>query len=145
MALTVKSITLWRKEVENQVGTLARTLEPITKAGANLRVLMGYRYPGEPTKAAVELYPIVGKKVTAAALEAGLATSAIPALLIEGDDKPGLGLAIAQALSGAGINLNFFVAQTIGKKGTAVIGFDSESDAKNAAALIKKAGSNRKK
>jgi hypothetical protein len=41
MAVTVKSISLWRKEVENQAGTLAQTLEPITRAGANLRVLMG--------------------------------------------------------------------------------------------------------
>ena len=36
MPVTVKSISLWRKEVENQVGTLARTLEPVTKVGANL-------------------------------------------------------------------------------------------------------------
>ena len=44
MPVTVKSISLWRKEVENQVGTLADTLEPIAKAGTNLRVLMGYRH-----------------------------------------------------------------------------------------------------
>ena len=47
MPVTVKNISLWRKELENQVGTLARALEPVTKAGANLRALMGYRYPGE--------------------------------------------------------------------------------------------------
>ena len=75
MPVTVKNISLWRKEVENQVGTLAHTLEPVTKAGANLRVLMGYRYPGEGTKAAIELYPIAGKKVTAAAAEVGLSAS----------------------------------------------------------------------
>lgn len=75
MPVTVKNISLWRKELENQVGTLARTLEPVTKAGANLRVLMGYRYPGEGTKAAIELYPIASQKVTAAASEAGLFNS----------------------------------------------------------------------
>ncbi len=69
MPVTVKNISLWRKEVENQVGTLAHTLEPVTKAGANLHVLMGYRYPGEGTRAAIEFYPIAGKKVTAAASE----------------------------------------------------------------------------
>src|SRR5437667_3103755 len=37
-------------------GTLAHTLAPVTKAGANLHVLMGYRYPGDGTKAAIELY-----------------------------------------------------------------------------------------
>jgi hypothetical protein len=58
MPVTVKNISLWRWEVENQVGTLAHTLESVTKAKANLRVLMGYRYPGEGTKDAIELYPV---------------------------------------------------------------------------------------
>ena len=145
MAVTVKNISLWRKEVENQVGTLARTLEPVIKAGANLQVLMGYRYPGEGTKAAIELYPAAGKKVTAAASEAGLAASSIPTLLVEGDDRPGLGLAIAQAIAGAGVNLTFFVAQAIGRKFSAVLGFETEEGAKTAAPLIKKATTTKKK
>lgn len=144
MAVTVKTISFWRKEVENQVGSLAQTLEPVAKAGANLQVLMGYRYPGEETKAAIELYPIGGKKVTAAASEAGLSASSIPTLLVEGDDRPGLGLAIGQAMSAAGINMTFFVAQAIGKKFSAVLGFESEDDAKKATPLIK-ATANKKK
>src|SRR6266851_3949403 len=107
MPVTVKNISLWRKEIENQVGTLAHTLSPVAKAGANLHVLMGYRYPGEGTKAAIELYPVAGKKVTAAATKAGLSASSIPTLLVEGDDKSGLGFAIAQAMAGAGVNMTF--------------------------------------
>ena len=145
MPVTVKSISLWRKEVENQVGVLAQTLEPVTKAGANLRVLMGYRYPGDGNKAAIELYPITGQKVTTAAEEAGLASSTIPTLLVEGDDRPGLGLAIAQAIAGAEVNMTFFVAQAIGRRYSAVIGFASEADAKTAAPLIKKATASKKK
>jgi hypothetical protein len=145
MPIRVKSISLWRKEVENQVGTLAHTLEPVTKAGANLRVLMGYRYPGEGTKAAIELYPIVGKKVTATAAEAGLSASSIPTLLVEGDDKPGLGFAIAQAISGARVNVTFFVAQSIGRRFSAVLGFETEADLKTAAPLIKKAAAGQRK
>jgi hypothetical protein len=145
MPVTVKNISLWRREVENQVGTLAHTLEPVTKAKANLRVLMGYRYPGEGTRAAIELYPIAGKKVTAAASEAGLSASSIPTLLVEGDDKPGLGLAIAQAMSAADINMTFFVAQAVGRRFSAVLGFESEADAKIATPLIKKATGSKKK
>ena len=144
MSVTVKNISLWRKEVENQVGALAETLGPVTTAGANLHVLMGYRYPGEGTKAAIELYPVAGKKATAAASEAGLSATSIPTLLIEGDDRPGLGLAIAQAIAGAGINMTFFVAQALGRRFSAVIGFESEADAKTAAPLIKKAASKKK-
>lgn len=145
MPVTVKSISLWRKEVENQVGVLAQTLEPVSKAGANLRVLMGYRYPGDATKAAIELYPVAGKKVTAAAAEAGLAASSIPTLFVEGDDKPGLGQAIAGAVSGARVNMTFFVAQSIGRRFSAVLGFETEADAKTAAPLIKKAAASKKK
>ena len=145
MAVTVKNISLWRKEVENQVGTLAHTLEPVTKAGANLQILMGYRYPGEGAKAAIELYPVTGKKASAAASEAGLSASSIPTLLVEGDDRPGLALAIAQVMSEAGINMTFFVAQAVGRRFSAVLGFESETDAKTAAPLIKKAATSKKK
>ena len=145
MRVTVKLIALWRKEVENQVGALAQTLEPVKRAGANLRLLMGYRYPGKETRAAIELYPVSGKKVTDAASGAGLAPSAIPALLVEGDDKPGLAHDLAQTLAGVGINMSFFVAQAVGRKFSAILGFDTEADAKNAVPLIKKAASSKKK
>jgi hypothetical protein len=145
MPVTVKNVSLWRTEVENQVGMLAHTLEPLTKAGANLRVLMGYRYPGDATKAAIELYPIAGKKVIAAAAGVGLVASSIPTLLVEGNDKPGLGLAIAEAISGAGVNMGFFVAQSIGRRFSAVLGFETESDAKTATPIIKKAAATKKK
>ena len=46
MALTVKKIALWRKEVENGAGILAGTLAPLAHAGANIHVVMAYRYPG---------------------------------------------------------------------------------------------------
>src|SRR5712692_11964270 len=145
MPVTVKTISLWRKEVENQVGTLAHTLEPLANAGANLRVLMGYRYPGNETRAAIELYPVTGKKTTAAASGAGFAAPSIPTVLVEGDDKPGLGLAIAHAIAAAGINMTFFVAQVVGRRFSAVVGFETEADAKTATALIKKATASKRR
>ena len=144
MPVTVKNISLWRKEVENKTGVLAQTLEPLAKAGADLHVVMGFRYAGDETKAAVELYPISGKKSIAAAQQAGLSASTIPTLLVEGDNKPGLGCAIAQAIADAGVNLSFLLAQVIGRKYSAVIGFTNDEDAEKATALIKKATSKRK-
>jgi hypothetical protein len=144
MPVTVKEISLWRKEVENKRGVLAQTLEPLAKAGANLQVVMGYRYPGDETKAAIELYAVAGKKSAAAAGEAGLTPSFIPTLLVQGDDKPGLAHKIAQAIADAGVDLSFFVAQAIGRKYAAVIGFTNEADAKKAVGLIKNAASKRK-
>jgi hypothetical protein len=144
MAVKVKRIMLWRKELENRPGTLAGTLEPLAKAGADLQIVMGYRYPGEGGKAAVELYPVGGKKATAAALGVGLAASAIPVLYVEGDNRPGLGHNISQAIAEAGINLDFLVAQVIGRKYAVVLGFENEADAVKAAGLIKKAGGKKK-
>ena len=129
MPVTVKSISLWRKEAENKTGLLAQTLEPLAKAGADLGVVMGYRLPGNEAKAAIEIYPGL-EKVTAAATETGLAASAIPTLLIEGDNKPGLAHKIAQTIADAGADLSFFVAQAIGKRYSAVIGFANDADAK---------------
>lgn len=144
MAVTVKRITLWRKELENKPGTLAGTLEPLAKAGADLQVLMGYRFPGEGAKAAVELYPIGSKKVTQAAQASGLTPSTIPALLVQGDNKAGMGHGISQAIAEAGVNLDFLVAQVIGRKYSAVIGFENEADAVKVTPLIKKTANKKK-
>lgn len=138
MPVTVKSISLWRKETENKTGLLAQTLEPLANAGTDLSVVMGYRLPGNEAKAAIEIYPISGKKVTSAATESALVASGIPTLLVEGDNKPGMAHKIAQAIAEAGVDLSFFVAQAIGRRYSAVIGFANESDAKRAATLIKK-------
>lgn len=139
MPATVKKIVLWRTEVDNKPGALANGIEPAAKAGADLQIVMGYRHPGQEGKATIEVYPIVGKKLVAAAQAAGLSPAPIPALLIEGDNKPGVGYAIAQAVADAGISFAFFVAHAIGRKYAAVAGFESDDDSKAAVPLIKRA------
>jgi hypothetical protein len=98
---------------------------------------MGYRFPNDPTKAAIEMYPVTGRQLTKQAETAGLTAASLPTLLVEGDNKPGLGYAIAQAMASAGIDLGFLVAQVIGRRYSAVIGFETREDAKKAASLIK--------
>ncbi len=143
MAVTVKTIKLWRSEVENKPGVLAGILEPLAQAGSGLQIVMGYRYPGNESKAAVELYPVSGKKAAAAAQMAGLSAAPISALLVEGDDKPGLGYRFAKAISGAGINAAFLVAQVVGRRYSAVFGFETEEETRKAAAVIRKAAKQR--
>jgi hypothetical protein len=138
MAVTVKKVTLWRSEVENKPGVLGQVLAPLAEAGADLQVVMGYRHPGDERKAAIEVAPITGKKSLTAARAAGLAASSIPTLLVEGDNRPGLGSAISQAIAEAGINLNFLVAQVIGGRFSAVIGCEDEEASRKASSLIKK-------
>ncbi len=139
MALTVKKITLWRKETENTPGAAAGTLECLAPAAGSLGVFMGYRIPGNESKAILEIAPVTGKKAVKAAGAAGLAASTLPALLVEGDDRAGLGLAFTSTLAANGINLAFLVALVVGRRFSAVFGLESDDDAKKAVPLIKKA------
>jgi hypothetical protein len=138
MPVSVKKITLWRAEIDNLPGTLAATLAPLAAAGADLQIVMGYRIPGRESKAVVEVYPVTGKKVTAAAQSAGLGGVVFPALLVQGDNEPGLGHKLSQAIAGAGINLSFFVAQVIEGRYSAVIGLDNDEDAKKVTSIARK-------
>jgi hypothetical protein len=139
MAVTVKKAVLWRKEIDNNPGMLANALEPLSEAGADLQVVMGYRDPGGKDMATIELHPVSGRKLTAAAKKAGLAQSPIPALLVQGDNRQGLGHALAKAIGDAGINLSFVMAQVVGRRYSAMFGFENEADSTKAAALIKRA------
>ena len=143
MALTVRKILLWRREAPDAPGVGAATLEPFAKAGVDLKLVMGYRI--HDGKAAVEVWPVAGRKVVAAAQGAGLAAATIPALLVEGDDRAGLGHAFAKAIADAGISLSFLVAMVVGRKFSSVFGFGTEADAKAAAPLLRKAGRPAKK
>ena len=137
MAITVKGITLWRREIDDRPGALASSMEPLT--GVDLQVVMAYRFTGNTSRGAVELYPIGSKKSITAAQSAGFVDSGIPALIVTGDNRPGLGHAIAKAIADAGINLAFVVAQVIGRRYSAVFGFDSAGDRQKAIVLVKKA------
>lgn len=139
MAVKVKRIVLWRKDVENRPGSLAAALEPLAKAGASLQVVMGYRYPGQHERAVIEVHPIATKKGATAAQQAGLSPAALPALMVEGDDSPGLGSRIAGELAEGGINMVFLVSQVIGRRFSAIFGFESEDDTVRAAGIIRRA------
>jgi len=144
MAVTVKDITLWRREIDNRPGMLAQVLGPLATAKADVQVLMAYRFPGDESRGAVELFPISGKKATAAAQAAGLTPADdIPAVLVTGTNKPGIGFDTTAAIAAAGINLSFVVAQVIGSKFSVVYGFDNDADRRKAAALLKKSPSRR--
>ena len=139
MPVQVKAITLWRAEVDHQPGMLAQTLEPLAAAGVELQAVMGYRLPGDRARAAIEVFPIASAKALSAAQATGLSEAAISAVRVEGDNRPGLGHAIAKALADAGINVGFLLAQVSGHRHTTVIGFDSREDVDRAIPLIRAA------
>jgi hypothetical protein len=145
MAVTVKNMTLWRRDLDNRPGALATVLDPVASAGADLQVAMGYRIPGQEDRAVIELAPVQGRKATAAAERAGLRPSDIPTLVVQGDNRAGLGHQLAQEMGDAGINMAFVVALVVGRRYSGVFGFESQEDARKAAEIIKRSSARPKR
>ncbi len=131
MSITVKKVVVWRTEVQNRPGEMARALEAL--AGRDLHLVIGYQ------GAVIDIAPVVGKGAKAAAKSAGFKPLSTSTLLIEGKNRPGVCFAAARALGEAGISMDSVVAQVAGKKFLALFGFSNDADAKRAGSLIKKA------
>jgi hypothetical protein len=139
MAITVKKAALWRKEIDNRPGTLASALEPLARAGADLQVVMAYRYPGAD-KGAVELHPVSPWRAHNPARADCPPRPAGQDLRTVRDPQSGrLQSASSPTLGDAGINMSFVMAQVVGRRYAAVFGFENEADGAKAATLIKKA------
>jgi hypothetical protein len=137
MAITVKPVTLWRRDVDNVPGVLAETLGPLADAGVTLRAVMGYRLPDDPQHSVVEVWPIAGRRATQAAERVGLRPTNIPCLLIEGNDRPGLGAEIGRACAEASLNIAFCMALAQGRRFVAAIGFTDAETAGTAVPLLR--------
>ena len=139
MAVSIRKVTLWRTEVEHRPGALSELLEPLAAAGADLQIVMGYRIPGQKARAVVEVAPVGNRSVARAAEQGGLAPGGAPALLVLGDNRPGLVNRIARALAESGVSIAFLVAQVVGRRYSAVFGFENEADLDKAADRIRAA------
>jgi len=86
---------------ENQVGSLAHLRLSGDKGRGKLACPEGYRYPGEGTRPQLSFIPSQAKS-ECRGFRAGYRPRQFRHYLWEGDDKPALGLAITQAIAGAG-------------------------------------------
>jgi hypothetical protein len=139
MAIRIRKLTLWRTEVAHCPGALAELLDPLAAAGADLQVVMGYKLHGPGGRAVVEVSPISSRKPALAAEKKGLVPGGAPTLQVLGDNRPGLANRIARALADSHVNIAFLVAQVVGKRYSAVFGFESEADLDKAADRIRAA------
>jgi len=139
--MTVKPVKLWVLTGADRKGMLADALEPLAAAGANLRIVMGYRLE-QSGRAAVEVFPIEGKAADAAR-KAGFKESETACVLVEGDDRSGLGAQMARAVSEAGVSMAFLMEETVGKRFSAAIGFATQQEAATATKAIEALGKKR--
>ncbi|HUU10030.1 MAG TPA: ACT domain-containing protein [Phycisphaerae bacterium] len=138
MAYTVKKVEVWAIDVQNRPGTLARILEGLTQAGAQLEFVVA-RQVSENTSR-VFLSPLKGKKQKDRATELGLRPAAgMSSIRIDGPDRAGLGCDIARAVAANGINIRGASAAVIGRKMTFYLAFKTANEAVAAAKVIRKA------
>jgi hypothetical protein len=138
MALQITKDDVWAGDLEDQPGGLARVLEPLVEAGANLECVIARRRPEQRGTATIYVTPIKGARAQKAATQAGLErVKDVATLRIEGPDKPGLGARMARTVADAGVNVRGVSAVVIGNKFVAYIGFDSMEDATKAARVLK--------
>ena len=140
MAYSVKKVDVWAGEIADRPGGLASTLAAMTKAGANIEVVVARRAPDKPGTGVVFMTPIKGAKQKTAAQQAGLGTSeGLHSVRIEGPDKAGLGAKLTDALAAAGINLRGISAAALGRRAVSYLAFDSAADSEAAVRILKKA------
>ena len=144
MAVRIRRVQLWQTEIRNKPGVLADTLEPLAQTGTDLQLVMKYSLPGRSARATVEILPGKGKRAAFAARAAGFSLSPTPALMVEGDNRPGLAYAVANTIAWAGISVRFLSAQVVGRRYSALVGFKTTDEAKRAAALIRKVATGKK-
>ena len=138
MAVTIRRVQMWRTEIQNKPGELAATLEPLAQADADLAVVFERSVRGRPGRAIVEILPGRGRRSALAARAAGFSLSPNPVLLVEGDNRPGLAYAVTNTVAWAGIAMPFLSAQVVGERYSALLGFRTDEEARQAATLIRR-------
>jgi len=139
MALKVSKADVWAVTIDDRPGGAAQKLEALSRAGANLEMLLARRTSEQPGQGVMFVTPIKGKKALEAAQQAGMGQpGTIHSVRVEGGDKPGLGGKIARALGDAGVNFRGMSAIAIGSKFVSFIALDSADDQAKAIAALKK-------
>lgn len=137
MALKVTKVDVWASTIEDRAGSAADTLEALSKAGANLEMVLARRT--ESGKGVMFVTPLKGAKIVKAAQAAGMGKPQnIHSVRIEGGDKPGLGARISRALGNAGVSFRGISAAAIGRKFVSYIACDSAEDAAKAVSVLRK-------
>lgn len=127
MSYAVKKVDVWAGDFVNRPGMLARVLEALTAAGAELDLLIGRQISARTSR--IYVAPLKTKKQKDAACEVGLVPAAgMFSLRVEGPDRAGLGAEMARAIAAADVNIRGVTAATFGNKFVCYFGFKTEAE-----------------
>ncbi|MGE0821203.1 MAG: hypothetical protein AB7G75_10185 [Candidatus Binatia bacterium] len=133
--ISIKKVTLWRREIDGNPEALQAALQPLADAGIRLQILMRYRHFRNEHLAVVEVgaHDAEDQDRAASVMQAaGLTVSTVPAVLIEGDEIIGVEYAITKMIAEQNLNLLFCVSHAMNGQWGALMGFTSDDDAEKA-------------
>lgn len=144
MSYVLKKVDVWAGDFMNRPERLARILEALSAADAELQFLVARRVNENTSR--VFLAPLDTKKQRQAATDVGLVPAiGMHAFRVEGNDRGGLGAEITRAVAAAGVNIRGASAATVGKKNVFYLAFKSEEELKSAMKAVKKQLGGKKK
>jgi hypothetical protein len=137
--MKAQRVDTWASAIKDKPGALAAKFKALSAAGVNLEFVIARRSPEKRGAGVVFVTPIKGPKQCGAAGAAGFKkTKSLHTVRIEGANKRGQGMRLAQALADQGLNLSGLSAAAIGNKFVCHIAVDSEADASKAARILSK-------
>ena len=138
-ALKAERVDTWAASLEDKRGSLAAKLNALAGAGVNLEFVIARRTPDKSGVGVVFATPIVGAPQIRVAREVGFEpTKTLHTIRVEGPNKPGNGLNIAEALASEGLNLRGFTAAAIGKKFVVHVALDTSAEATKALRVLRR-------
>lgn len=140
MDLIVERVNVWAASIKDKPGGLARILNGLSEAGADLDFIIARRAPEKPGTGVLFVTPLRGdREVSAAAVLGFNVTTSINSIRIEGDNKPGITAELTEKLAAAGLNIRGLSAAVIGPRFILYIGLDTAEDAEKAVNILQQA------
>ena len=137
MPYTINKVQVWAADIPNRPGTLARVLNGLSDAGAQLEFMIARKVDNETSR--IFVAPIKGPKQQKAAVNLGLVrASGMHSLRIEGPDRPGLGAKITRTVAEKGINLRGASAAAIGRRAVFYLALEREQGLKDTTRIVRK-------
>ncbi|MBK8913671.1 MAG: ACT domain-containing protein [Phycisphaerales bacterium] len=138
MALKIGKTDVWAADVRNRPGMLARILEALAAAGADLEFVVARRVTENTSR--VFVAPLKGAKQLRAAADVGLVRAAgMHCVCVSGPDRPGTGARLTRALAAAGLNLRGVSNAAVAGKFLCYFAFASAAEADVARKVLKRA------
>jgi hypothetical protein len=140
MELSVEHVDVWAATIEDKPGGLAKVLNALRDAGADLQFVVARRTPEASGKGIVFVAPLQGDTEIRAATQVGFSvTPSLHPVRVMGLDQPGIVAQLTQMLADGGINLRGVSAAVLGTQFIAYLAVDSLDDAEKAIDILQRA------